>query len=113
MILKPKARLAGIYLLRVFIFCLFCALGAVPFFVIIDYLNQLQANNAMVYMQVVLAKGLIVSLGVQYMLIGVWVGWKLRTHSIYNDILDIDTMPKYIELKSAVLEHGRANGWEK
>lgn len=111
--LKPRVKIFALYFLRVSIFILFCALGAVPFYVLFDYIKAVQDTPGDISIPIGLAKGLVVMLGSVYALIGAWIGWKLRTHSIYNDILDIDTPVKQAEAEAALRDHGVRNGWRE
>lgn len=110
---SPVWSMIGIYILRASIFLMIYGICFVPFYVIWDYLYEINKTPGDVTITVGLAKGLTIGLGAIYMLGGVIVGWKLRTHSIYNDILEVDNQVKYAELKAAVREYGTQKGWEK
>ena len=108
---KGKVKIAAVYFLRIIIFLLFFAMCSVPFFVIFDYLAGIETNAGDVVLTVSLSKGITILLGAMYMLTGTWVGWKLRTHSIYNDIYDIDTKTEYHAALFSLQERGRDKGW--
>ena len=110
---KNKIEVMSIYALRLFIFLLFVALCSAPFYVLWNYYEHIDNSKADISIPADLARGLTVGIGSLYMLAGCWVGWKLRTHSIYNDIYDVDDPVKYAEAKAALNAHGRNNGWEE
>jgi len=108
---NPIGKILLIYAFNLFVFCLFCALGAIPFYIIFDYLYRIQESTSKIEIDVNLVKGLVIMLGACYALIGSWVGWKLRTHSVYNDIMAVTDKTEWDELNTALRDYGERKGW--